>query len=261
MVWGGAADGVGMAVAESRGNTPLCWRKTDCNRVTCWGMGTSGEATGISVATMAVERRVNPLRTAPNLLTMMRVVLTPLMVLALMEREFEAAFVMFVIAALTDAMDGLLARWLEQRTRLGQYLDPIADKILLSSLFLVLTAMGVLKTEIAAIVFGRDIGMLCVAAILYSSTNLRDFHPTLLGKANSLSQVVALGMVLLCQMTASPAHGSWIGVGARYALDATLMLTVISGFHYALVVSRRIGMVTESTPGGSVSAERRERAA
>ena len=250
-----------MAVAESRGNTPLCWRKTDCNRVTCWGMGTSGEATGISVATMAVERRVNPLRTAPNLLTMMRVVLTPLMVLALMEREFEAAFVMFVIAALTDAMDGLLARWLEQRTRLGQYLDPIADKILLSSLFLVLTAMGVLKTEIAAIVFGRDIGMLCVAAILYSSTNLRDFHPTLLGKANSLSQVVALGMVLLCQMTASPAHGSWIGVGARYALDATVMLTVISGFHYALVVSRRIGMVTESTPGGSVSAERRERAA
>ncbi len=224
-------------------------------------MGASGEATGISVARMAVERRVNPLRTAPNLLTMVRVVLTPLMLVALLEREFEAAFVMFVIAALTDAMDGLLARWLEQRTRLGQYLDPIADKILLSSLFLVLTAIGVLKTEIAAIVFGRDIGMLCVAAILYFSTDLRDFHPTPLGKANSLSQVVALGMVLLCRMTGSAAYGNWIGVGARYALDATILLTVISGFHYALVVSRRIGVVTEQTPRGPIPAERRERAA
>lgn len=215
----------------------------------------------MSVATMAVERRVSPLRTAPNLLTMMRVLMTPLMVLALVEREFEAAFVMFVIAALTDAMDGLLARWLEQRTRLGQYLDPIADKILLSSLFLVLTAMGVLKTEVAAIVFGRDIGMLCVAGVLYLTTNLRDFHPTLLGKANSLSQVVALGMVLLRQMTAAPSHGNWIGAGARYALDATMLLTVVSGFHYALVVSRRIGVVTEQTPQGPIPAERRDRAA
>ena len=224
-------------------------------------MGTSGEATGITVATIPVERRTSPLRTAPNLLTLVRVVLTPLMVVALLEREFEAAFVMFLVAALTDAMDGLLARWLEQRTRLGQYLDPIADKILLSSLFLVLTAIGVLQPEIAAIVFGRDIGMLCVAAILYFSTDLRDFHPTLLGKANSLSQVLALGMVLLCRMTGSPAYGSWIGAGARYALDTTMLLTVISGFHYALVVSRRIGMVTEQHPRGPVPAERRERAA
>ncbi len=224
-------------------------------------MGMGSEASGMSVAGMPTERRLNPLRTAPNLLTMLRVVLTPLLVMALLEREFQAAFLLFVVAALTDAMDGTLARWLQQRTRLGQYLDPIADKILLSSLFLVLTAMGVLKPEIAAVVFGRDIGMLCVAGILYWSTDLRDFHPTMLGKANSLSQVLALGMVLLCRMTGSPAHGSWIGVGARYALSATMLLTVISGFHYALVVSRRIGAVTGANPEGPIPREGQRRAA
>ncbi len=224
-------------------------------------MGTSGEISGLSVATIPGERRISPLRTAPNLLTMVRIALTPLLVLAVLERQYQAAFLMFAIAALTDAMDGLLARWLEQRTRLGQYLDPIADKILLSSLFLVLTRMGVLKTEIAAVVFGRDIGMLCVAAILYFSTGLRDFHPTLLGKANSLSQVLALGMVLLSRMTGALEFGSWIGAGERIALDATMLLTIISGFHYALVVSRRIGTVYAEHPLGPIPEARRERAA
>jgi cardiolipin synthase len=224
-------------------------------------MGTSGEVTGISVATIPVERGKNALRTAPNLLTLVRLVLTPLLVSAVLDRQFEAAFVMFVIAAMTDAMDGLLARWLQQRTRLGQYLDPITDKILLSSLFLALTRIGALKMEIAAVVFGRDLGMLCVAAILYFSTDLRDFHPTLLGKANSLSQVLALGMVLLCRMTGAAEYGSWIGAGERFALDATMLLTVISGFHYALVVSRRIGTVTGQNPPGPLPKTRRERAA
>ena len=215
--------------------------------------------TGIGVAAMAARGRRSSLSTAPNLLTMMRVALTPLLVMALLEREFEAAFALFVVAALTDAMDGTLARWLEQRTRLGQYLDPIADKILLSSLFLVLTQMGVLRPEIAAVVFGRDIGMLCVAAILYWGVRVRDFRPTLLGKANSLSQVVALGIVLLCRMMGAEAGGNWIGTAERLALDATMALTVVSGFHYAVVASRRIGMVTEEPTAEPVA--RRERAA
>ena len=217
--------------------------------------------TGMSVATIPAERRISPLRTAPNLLTMFRMALTPLLIWAVLERQYQAAFVLFLMAALTDGMDGLLARWLEQRTRLGQYLDPISDKILLSSLFLVLTRLGILKTEIAAVVFGRDIGMLCVAAILYFNTGVRDFHPTLLGKANSLSQVLALGMVLLSLMTGAPRSASWISAGERFALDATMLLTVLSGFHYALVASRRIGVVTEQKALGSAKEVRREDAA
>jgi cardiolipin synthase len=179
---------------------------------------------------------------------MLRICLAPFLVIAVLERRFPLAFGLFLIAAATDAMDGLLARLLRQRTRLGQYLDPIADKVLLSSLFLVLTWMGILEPRIAAVVFGRDIGMLLVAWILYNTTTLRDFHPTLLGKANSFSQVVAIGMVLLSQITDLPWGNSWVITGRNIALNITIALTVASGFHYALVASRRLELAGNDHP-------------
>jgi cardiolipin synthase len=146
------------------------------------------------------------------------------------------------MAAVTDAMDGLLARWLRQFTLLGQYLDPVADKLLLSSLFLVLTRMGILEPRVTFLVFGRDIGMLLTAAILYKMANVRDFRPSLLGKANSFSQVVAIGVVLLDLIYQRP----WVTTARTSMLDATIFLTVASGFHYAWVASKRIGQVTDS---------------
>jgi cardiolipin synthase len=187
-------------------------------------------------------RRINPLRTAPNLLTMLRIFLTPFLVVALLERQFLAAFVLFLMAACSDAMDGLLARWLRQRTMLGQYLDPVADKLLLSSLFLVFTYMGILEPRIAVLVFGRDLGMLLTAVILYATTNLRDFHPSLLGKANSFSQFVAISIILLSLISQQP----WVAAARVAMLDATVFLTVVSGFHYAWVASQRIGVATDS---------------
>jgi cardiolipin synthase len=181
---------------------------------------------------------------APNLLTLLRIFLAPFLVVAVFERRFELAFLLFVIAAGTDAMDGLLARWLSQRTMLGQYLDPVADKLMLSSLFLVLTRMGILEPRVAILVFGRDIGMLLTAVILYATTDLRDFHPSLLGKANSLSQVLAIGVVLLDLIYQRP----WVDVARTVMIDFTVGLTVISGFHYAWVASKRIGMLSEPDP-------------
>ena len=179
---------------------------------------------------------------APNLLTLLRIFLAPFLVIAVMERRFALAFALFLIAACTDAMDGLLARWLRQRTMLGQYLDPVADKLLLSSLFLVFTRMGILEPRVAILVFGRDIGMLLTAVILYATTDLRDFHPSLLGKANSFSQVVAIGVVLLSLIYQQP----WVTTARVAMLDAVIFLTVTSGFHYAWVASQRIGLVTET---------------
>jgi cardiolipin synthase (CMP-forming) len=135
-----------------------------------------------------------------------------------------------------------VARWLRQRTMLGQYLDPVADKLLLSSLFLVLTRMGILEPRVTVLVFGRDIGMLLTAVILYATTDLRDFHPSLLGKANSFSQVIAIGMVLLSLIYQQP----WVAAAKTAMLDATIFLTVVSGFHYAWVASQRIGVVTSA---------------
>jgi cardiolipin synthase len=207
-------------------------------------MSSSPDVTGLNLHTLQPAQRVNPLRTAPNLLTLLRICLAPFLVVAVLERRFLLAFILFVIAAGTDAMDGLVARWLRQSTVLGQYLDPVADKLLLSSLFLVLTHMGILEPRITVMVFGRDLGMLLVAGILYSIANLRDFHPTVLGKANSFSQVVAIGVVLLYLIYPR----GWVLMGRTFALDATILLTVVSGFHYAWVVSQRIGIVTSARP-------------
>ncbi|WP_263356545.1 CDP-alcohol phosphatidyltransferase family protein [Acidicapsa ligni] len=215
-------------------------------------MGSSPDVTGLNVHSMVPARRINPLRTAPNLLTLLRICLSPFLIVAVMERRFHIAFALFIVAACTDAMDGLLARWLQQRTMLGQYLDPVADKLLLSSLFLVLTHMGILEARVTVMVFGRDLGMLLVAGILYSIAGLRDFHPTILGKINSFSQVVAIGVVLLYLIYPQ----AWVAVARAAALDTTILLTVASGFHYAWVASKRIGTVTghgaEVGSGGSV---------
>ena len=88
------------------------------------------------------EPKLNPFRTAPNLLTLLRICLAPFLVAAILESHYALGFGLFVAAGLTDALDGTLARVLKQRTMLGQYLDPVADKLLLSTLFLVLTHKG-----------------------------------------------------------------------------------------------------------------------
>ena len=210
--------------------------------LTCLVMSTSPDATSLNIPSLTRAQRSNPLRMAPNLLTLLRIVTVPILVIAVMDRRFELAFFLFLMAAITDAMDGLLARWLRQRTMLGQYLDPLADKLMLSSLFLVFTKMGILEPRIAVLVFGRDIGMLLTAAILYKVIKLRDFHPSLLGKANSFSQVVAIGVVLLDLIYQRP----WVTTTRVVMLDATIFLTVASGFHYAWVASNRIGLLDES---------------
>src|ERR1039458_2953250 len=86
-------------------------------------------------------------RTAPNMLTLMRICLAPFLVAAILEGHFLLSFILFVAAGLTDALDGLLARLLKQRSMLGQYLDPVADKLLLSTLFLVLFYKGLRSEE------------------------------------------------------------------------------------------------------------------
>jgi cardiolipin synthase (CMP-forming) len=210
--------------------------------LTCLVMSTSPDVTGLNVQSLANAWRGNLLRMAPNLLTILRIFLIPVIIIAVLERRFEMAFVLFLMAAVTDAMDGLLARWLRLRTMLGQYLDPIADKLLLSSLFLALTRMRILDPRVTVLVFGRDIGMLLSAAILYKMTNLRDFRPSMLGKANSFSQVGALGMVLLNLIHQRP----WVATTRVAMLDATILLTVTSGFHYAWVASTRISKLSDS---------------
>jgi len=143
-----------------------------------------------------------------------------------------------------------LARLLKQRTMLGQYLDPVADKLLLSTLFLVLMHKGLIPARVTILVFGRDVGILVVAAILYAATGRREFKPSLLGKANTLAQIAAVSAVLLHQLT----EVRWVTDFQMLALDSTIVLTVLSGLHYAWVVSRRVGGTAANPANGSPGA-------
>jgi len=181
--------------------------------------------------------RLNPFRTAPNLLTLTRICLAPFLVAAILGDHYAVSFWLFLAAGLTDALDGLLARALKQRSMFGQYLDPVADKLLLSTLFLVLMHKDLIPTTVTVLVFGRDVGILLVAAILYAAVGRREFRPSIFGKANTLAQVGAVALVLLDQIDATV----WVDVLRTIMLDATMALTVISGLHYAWLVSRRPG--------------------
>lgn len=189
--------------------------------------------------------RFNPLHAAPNLLTLMRICLAPFLVSAILENRFGLSFGLFVAAGLTDALDGTLARWLKQRTVLGSYLDPVADKLLLSTLFLVITHKNLIGVTVTALVFGRDVGILLVAAILYAAVGRREFKPSLFGKLNTVAQVLAVAVVLLHQIY----DAQWVVILKTGALDATIVLTVASGLHYAWMVTRRLP--TSAMDGGS----------
>jgi cardiolipin synthase len=178
---------------------------------------------------------LNPLRAAPNLLTLGRICLAPFLVAAILEQRFELGFILFIIAGVTDALDGALARVLKQSTMLGHYLDPVADKLLLSTLFLVLMHEKLIPATVTVLVFGRDVGILLVAAILYAAVGRREFKPSIFGKLNTLAQVSTVAAVLLSQLI----QARWLVIFRATAIDATIVLTVVSGLHYAWAVSRR----------------------
>ncbi len=184
-----------------------------------------------------LKHSLNPLRSAPNLLTLLRICLAPFLVAAILEGHFLLGFTLFVVAGLTDALDGTLARVLKQRSMLGHYLDPVADKLLLSTLFVVLMYKGLMPVTVTVMVFGRDVGILLVSALLYAAVGRREFHPSIFGKANTFAQICAVAAVLLHQLNAA----YWIAAFRAVALKATIVLTIVSGLHYAWVVSRRSG--------------------
>jgi cardiolipin synthase (CMP-forming) len=181
--------------------------------------------------------RFNPLRTTPNLLTFLRICLAPFLVAAILEGKYALGFWLFIAAGLTDALDGALARILKQQSMLGHYLDPVADKLLLSTIFLVLLHKSLIPVTVTVLVFGRDVAILLVAAILYAAVGRREFHPSIFGKANTAAQICAVAAVLLHQLTTA----YWVSCFRKLALDATVVLTIASGLHYAWSASRRVG--------------------
>ena len=164
----------------------------------------------------------------PNLFTLCRLILVPFVVAAILASQHGRALALFVSAAFTDFLDGAAARYTHTTTQAGAYLDPIADKCLLSGVFIALAITGLVPRWFVFIVFGRDLYILAAAGILLWLTPLRKFPPSVWGKVSTLVQV----LTAVVWMTRN-----WISVPVLNALSSAMLwpcaaFTVWSGIHY-----------------------------
>jgi len=175
-------------------------------------------------------------RAAPNLLTLLRLFIIPFLVIEILDGHFGLAFALFMLAGISDGFDGLLARWLEQQTTLGLYLDPIADKLLLSTLFVVLTHVGLMPRYVTVLVFSRDLGILLISTLLFATNTLRDFRPSFFGKLNTLVQIVTL-VAILAEHALPNAQ---FPVMTMVLVRSVAVIAPLSAAQYAWIVLKRI---------------------
>lgn len=176
-----------------------------------------------------------PILTVPNQITILRMAAAPLLVVLVLSREYVWALVVYVVAGLTDLLDGLIARFGHQRTTLGAFLDPIADKLLLSSAFLALTWGPGLHTRIpvwlTVTTLSRDAIILASVTVINLTLGRRVFYPSLLGKLTTAAQILTAGVVLLLNVLTDDFPP------LLYLFGFTLALTVSSALHYVYVAS------------------------
>jgi cardiolipin synthase len=179
--------------------------------------------------------------TFANQLTFLRLGLIPFFVLAVLGRHFGWALGLLLAAAVSDFFDGLLARWLKQRSALGATLDPIADKLLLSTSFVVLAISGAIPWWITILVLSRDVLIFGVAMAMTIGAGFRRFSPTLYGKLCTGVQMVTVFAAVLVEVVPDE-RLAWVKLAL---LGLTVGLTVFSGFHYAYRTGK---LISEAPP-------------
>jgi cardiolipin synthase len=177
--------------------------------------------------------------TIPNLLSLLRMGLIPLFIIAVLQGQSIKALLIFLIAGLTDAMDGFIARFFNQQSPLGAYLDPIADKLLLTSAYVVLSFPTLnhgaqIPLWVTVLVIARDVLIVTVGLVLYLAVGVRKFPPTILSKINTALQVIAVLVVLVSGVQPS------LEPFAEWILIAVAALTVASGLDYIYRAATRL---------------------
>lgn len=168
--------------------------------------------------------------TLPNLFTMLRVAMTPLILLELARGNYLVAGWTFGAAAFTDTLDGFIARRFNAVSQVGQYLDPIADKLLLSSIYIGLMLGHAIPVWVVAVVFGRDVWILTLAGIALRFTRFRRLQPSLWGKASTFIQIMTAVGVMAAHAYRNPAFEQIAGL----LVWGVLALAVISAADYTL---------------------------
>jgi cardiolipin synthase len=174
--------------------------------------------------------------TVPNQLTFLRLAFLPVFLIAIEYERYDLALGILVAAGVSDALDGLLARGLNQRTPLGAYLDPIADKLLLSSSYFILALKGKIAWWLTILVLGRDVLILVACAVILITVGYRPFPPSIWGKATTFFEILLVVLVLVLAIWDN--HSLWV---VRYTCTYLVaVFLAISGLHYSIVVSRQL---------------------
>ena len=166
--------------------------------------------------------------TIPNLFTLLRLILTPFILLELSRGHYMAGGWMFGGAAFTDVVDGGFARRFGAESKFGQYLDPIADKLLLTSIYIGLALGGAIPMWVMATVLGRDVWILGLAGIAFLFTSFRDLKPSIWGKASTFAQIMAAVAV----MAARAYNYNGFAVIAGWLIGAVVILAAVSAADY-----------------------------
>jgi len=172
--------------------------------------------------------------TVPNQITLLRLGFLPIFLALISYERYRWALLVLVVAGLSDGIDGLLARKLNQRSSLGAYLDPIADKLLLSSSFVILAFKTRLAWWLTIIVLSRDILILIVAVVILLISGYRPFPPSIFGKLTTLFEITLVFTVVLT--AAYPAFHS--------RLLHNVLVDIVTGFaigsavHYSFTITR-----------------------
>ena len=187
--------------------------------------------------------------TIPNILTFMRMGLIPVFVSLVYYGYSKSALAVFLIAGISDGIDGFLARKFKQESELGTIIDPIADKLLMTVAFIILTLPNVLPPTrhlpipfwVTASVIGRDVLIITIAAAINIITGFRGFKPSFWGKASTLVQVIGISLVMLAAVT-----GYSIFLPTTYFI--IVLLVVVSGVHYVFQVASLMKNEEQASP-------------
>lgn len=162
----------------------------------------------------------------PNILSIARIIIVPLFIILLIDHRFGGALLIFMAAAVSDAVDGLLARLLHQRTVLGSYLDPVADKLLSASSFITLAILNILPGWLAVIVISRDVIISLGIMILFLTSHPFEIKPSLASKLTTVFQLLTVAFALFSK------YASPIPLLVNFLIWGTMLTTAISGLQY-----------------------------
>jgi cardiolipin synthase (CMP-forming) len=172
--------------------------------------------------------------TVPNQLTLLRLGFLPIFLSLTSYERYQWALLVLVVAGLTDLFDGWLARRLNQRSSLGAYLDPIADKLLLSSSFVILAYKHAIAWWLTIIVLSRDILILVVAIVIILISGYRPFPPSVFGKLTTFFEITLVFVTVL--VLAYPQTN--LGFVIRPLIDVAAAFAIFSAFHYSFAVTK-----------------------